>query len=167
MVIGGQAVLLYGEPRLTKDIDITLGIGPGQIEPVLQVVKNLRLKILVDDYASFVDRTMVLPVIDEASGIRVDLIFSMSDYERRAIERSKRVLLDKKPVMFASVEDVIIHKIFAKRPRDLEDVMNIMIKNTVHDRDYIVHWLKRFDEALGGGYIDVFLEIEKDAGKTG
>jgi len=25
MVIGGQAVLLYGEPRLTKDIDITLG----------------------------------------------------------------------------------------------------------------------------------------------
>jgi len=27
MVIGGQAVLLYGEPRLTRDIDITLGIG--------------------------------------------------------------------------------------------------------------------------------------------
>jgi hypothetical protein len=28
MVIGGQAVLLYGEPRATKDIDVTLGIGP-------------------------------------------------------------------------------------------------------------------------------------------
>jgi hypothetical protein len=27
MIIGGQAVLLYGEPRLTKDIDITLGRG--------------------------------------------------------------------------------------------------------------------------------------------
>lgn len=26
MIIGGQAVLLYGEPRLTKDIDIALGI---------------------------------------------------------------------------------------------------------------------------------------------
>jgi hypothetical protein len=26
MIIGGQAVLLYGEPRLTRDIDITLGI---------------------------------------------------------------------------------------------------------------------------------------------
>jgi hypothetical protein len=25
MVIGGQAVLIYGEPRLTRDIDITLG----------------------------------------------------------------------------------------------------------------------------------------------
>ncbi len=27
MVIGEQAVLLYGEPHLTKDIDITVGIG--------------------------------------------------------------------------------------------------------------------------------------------
>lgn len=27
MIIGGQAVLLYGEPRLTKDLDVTLGIG--------------------------------------------------------------------------------------------------------------------------------------------
>lgn len=26
MVIGGQAVLLYGEPRLTRDIDITPGV---------------------------------------------------------------------------------------------------------------------------------------------
>lgn len=26
MLIGGQAVLLYGRPRLTQDIDITLGI---------------------------------------------------------------------------------------------------------------------------------------------
>ena len=26
MVIGGQAVLVHGEPRLTRDIDITLGV---------------------------------------------------------------------------------------------------------------------------------------------
>ena len=26
-VVGGQAVLLYGEPRLTRDIDVTLGRG--------------------------------------------------------------------------------------------------------------------------------------------
>jgi uncharacterized NAD-dependent epimerase/dehydratase family protein len=31
MVIGGQAVLLYGEPRLTKDVDIILGVGPDTI----------------------------------------------------------------------------------------------------------------------------------------
>lgn len=28
MLIGGQAVLLHGEPRLTQDIDVTLGLPP-------------------------------------------------------------------------------------------------------------------------------------------
>ena len=32
MVIGGQAVLIYGEPRLTKDIDITLGVGVSKLK---------------------------------------------------------------------------------------------------------------------------------------
>lgn len=32
MVIGGQAILLYGEPRLTRDIDITLGINVDELK---------------------------------------------------------------------------------------------------------------------------------------
>ena len=32
MVIGGQAVLLHGEPRLTHDIDVTVAVGPDQLE---------------------------------------------------------------------------------------------------------------------------------------
>jgi hypothetical protein len=39
MVIGGQAVLLYGEPRLTRDIVITLGIGIDDLE---KLIKNRR-----------------------------------------------------------------------------------------------------------------------------
>jgi hypothetical protein len=38
MVIGGQAVLLYGEPRLTKDIDITLGADLTRLQDVLSAV---------------------------------------------------------------------------------------------------------------------------------
>ena len=32
MIIGGQAVLLYGTPRLTRDIDITLGIDTDKFQ---------------------------------------------------------------------------------------------------------------------------------------
>ena len=35
MVIGGQAVLVYGEPRLTKDIDITLGINVDELDKLV------------------------------------------------------------------------------------------------------------------------------------
>ncbi|MFZ8805475.1 MAG: nucleotidyltransferase, partial [Candidatus Calescibacterium sp.] len=45
MIIGGQAVLIYGEPRLTKDIDITLGINVDGLEKILEIVRKLKLKL--------------------------------------------------------------------------------------------------------------------------
>ena len=48
-------------------------------------------------------------------------------------------------VAFASPEDLIIHKIFAGRPRDMEDVRFIIIKNPGIDRKYIRNWLKEFE----------------------
>jgi len=48
MVIGGQAVLLYGEPRLTKDIDITVGADLDRLPEVLRLVKTLGLRPLTD-----------------------------------------------------------------------------------------------------------------------
>jgi hypothetical protein len=36
MIIGGQAILLYGSPRLTKDIDITLGVNIDGLESTLK-----------------------------------------------------------------------------------------------------------------------------------
>ena len=38
MVIGGQAVLLYGEPRLTRDIDITLGVGVRELNKLKETI---------------------------------------------------------------------------------------------------------------------------------
>jgi hypothetical protein len=125
MVIGGQAVLLYGEPRLTKDIDITLGVGVEGFTQITDLVRELSLKILVDNPEAFVHKTMVLPVIEDASGIRVDFIFSHSPYEQQAITRTREVQFGATAVKFASLEDVVIHKIIAGRGRDIDDVKAI------------------------------------------
>ena len=145
MVIGGQAVLLYGEPRLTRDIDITLGVNTDYVEELLAVVQELSLKPIPEDTTAFVQQTMVLPVIDEVTGIRVDFIFSFTPYETQAIRRAQRVAILGKDVFFASPEDVIVHKIFAGRPRDIEDIRTIILKNPGIDIRYITNWLKKFD----------------------
>ena len=88
MVIGGQAVLLYGEPRLTADIDITLGATADQLGIVLKAMQAIDLRPLVDP-EPFVRETMVLPCLDSESRIRVDLIFSFSPYERQAIAHAR------------------------------------------------------------------------------
>jgi len=91
MIIGGQAVLLHGEPRLTRDIDITLGINTDHLDVLLSVVQELALKPLPEDLKSFVRQTMVLPALDENTGIRVDFIFSSTPYETEAIKRAEKV----------------------------------------------------------------------------
>src|SRR5688500_5913957 len=72
MIIGGQAVLLHGEPRLTQDIDITLGVGPHQVQDVLDACALLGWEPLPDDPEAFAARTFVLPVADVATHVRVD-----------------------------------------------------------------------------------------------
>ena len=47
MIIGGQAVLVYGEPRLTKDIDITLGVGLDRLAATPRVSQTHRFLALI------------------------------------------------------------------------------------------------------------------------
>jgi predicted nucleotidyltransferase len=147
IIIGGQAVLFYGTPRMTKDIDITLGVDTGSLDVVVQAVKSIGAEIIPDDFKAFVERTYVLPAMDKESGIRIDFIFSFTSYERQAIARAVPALLGGTKVMFAAVEDVIIHKVFAGRPRDLEDVRSLLVKNPGIDRHYVKKWLKEFEKS--------------------
>jgi len=163
MVIGGQAVLLYGEPRLTRDIDITLGCDITRLPDLLNSVQELSLTILPEHIETFVKQTMVLPTIEEESGVRVDFIFSFTPYEAQAIERARPIKIGQGTVKFASIEDLIIHKIFAGRPRDLEDVTAILTKNPDTDVVYIETWLAKFDESSQESrFLQTFRALLKD-----
>jgi hypothetical protein len=161
MVIGGQAVIIYGEPRFTRDIDITLAVDTDQLPIILKLAKNLKLRVLIDNPEDFAKNTKVLPVIDDSTGIRVDLIFSSSEFERAAISRVVTVSYENIPIKFVSVEDLIIHKIVSGRPRDIDDVKSILIKNPQLNQVYIEKWLREFDNALDTSYLDSFKNIAR------
>ncbi len=147
MIIGGQAVLIYGRPRLTRDIDITLGIDTDNFALVEKTCKKLKLKMLPEYPKNFAKETNVLPAEKPTSGIRIDFIFSFSPYETQAIKRAKEIIIDNYPVKFASCEDVIIHKMVAARAIDAEDVKSILIKNKDSiDFEYITGWLLEFSK---------------------
>lgn len=145
MIIGGQAVLIYGRPRLTRDIDITLGVDTDKFSSVEQVCKELKLKLLVENPRDFARDTKVLPAQKPDSKIRVDFIFSFTPYEAQAIANAKQVFIDDYPVKFASCEDLIIHKMVAGRAIDEEDVKAILDKNKgTIDFGYVEKWLSEF-----------------------
>ena len=49
----------------------------------------------------------------------------------------------------------------AGRPRDLEDVRSILLKNREFDLAYIEHWLEEYDREIGEGYAAKFAELWK------
>jgi len=149
MLIGGQAVLFYGHPRLTQDVDVTLGVDTDAVAAILAVCRRVGLRPLVKQPQAFVRDTHVLPAHDARSGLRVDLVFSNTPYEQQAIRRARRARVGRASVHFASLEDLIVHKLIAGRPVDVEDVRVLLDKHPrKFDARYIRHWLTQF-AALG------------------
>ena len=147
MIIGGQAVLLYGRPRLTRDVDVTLGVDTDKFGAVERVCRRLRLTMLSDSPEEFARRTRVLPAEDAESKIRVDFIFSFTPYEVRALGRAREIMMRGYPVRFASCEDIIIHKMVSARAIDEEDVKSMLIKNEGSvDLEYVMKWLTEFSK---------------------
>jgi predicted nucleotidyltransferase len=155
MVIGGQAVLLYGEPRFTRDIDITLGIDTDRLGDLDRAARSAGLELLVDA-ETFTRQTMVLPCQDPTSGIRVDFIFSFSPYEAEALGRACAVTIGHTSVRYVGVEDLVILKVAAGRPRDLEDARMVMAKNPGIDRTLVERWLGLLGDSLGTDFTGVY-----------
>lgn len=166
MIIGGQAVLIYGEPRLTKDIDITIDIGIEGYEKIKDIIERLNLKIIPKNPYEFLKDTMVLPVIDEKTGLRIDFIFSFSEYEKQAMKRVNKVKIDDEYINYASIEDLIIHKMISGRERDLEDIKIIMLKNKNIDEKYILKYLKEFEKITNEKLVYKFRNIKKKGVKN-
>ena len=159
IVIGGQAVLQHGEPRFTRDIDISLGVDNGAVEQVLAAVSQCGLKPLVDSPRTFVERTWILPVHDPATEIRADFAFTFSPFERQAIEHAVRFRIGGCDVAFATAEDLIIHKLFAGRPRDIEDIRGVLArKQGKVDREYLRKWIRQFARLDGKAHLLTQLE---------
>lgn len=145
MVIGGQAVLLHGDARLTRDVDVTLGAGPDRIPELLRVCAMLGLVPLPEDPSGFARRTFVLPAEEPSSGLRVDFILSTTPFERQALQRAGFVALGGARVPFASAEDLVLLKLFAGRPRDLEDAVGVVRrKGGSLDWEYLDRWAHEF-----------------------
>ena len=163
MVIGGQAVLVHGQPRLTQDIDVTLGVEPDHLDKVLEICEQLELDPLPEELESFVMETFVLPALQRETRIRVDFVFSTTAYERQAIQRAVRVEIDRTEVPFATAEDLILHKLFAGRPRDLEDARGV-VRRKGHQLDwaYLARWARDLASAPGREQLEEQVEKLRD-----
>ena len=116
-LIGGLAVSLRGQPRMTVDVDLVI---------LADVDQALRLAQLFPGVEEVVARSFILPLRHRATGIRVDVAIGMSGFERQAVSRATKVTIGDVRVPVVAVEDLLVMKALAGRPQDDQDIRGLV-----------------------------------------
>ena len=126
-VIGGLAVQRWGEPRQTRDVDLTLFTGLGREEQFVDPILTHYAPRLPDARRFALERRVLL--VETASGVPLDISLGRLPYEGRVIERSSPWEVEPgATVVTCSAEDLLVLKAFAGRVQDWLDVEGVIVR---------------------------------------
>jgi hypothetical protein len=125
--IGGLAVLRWGEPRLTRDADLTLITGYGSEEPYVTALLE-RFPGRFADSAAFALANRVL-LLRAGDDVPIDIALGALPFEERAVERASDYAYSPGwSLRTCGAEDLIVLKAFAGRPQDWLDIEGIVTR---------------------------------------
>ena len=147
MIIGGVAASVLGRPRLTRDID-ALAILP-ETDWASAIGSAARYGIVprIDDALGFAHRSRVLLMRHAASGIDLDIAFGGLPFERAAVEKCATHDVGGTLIRLPRVEDLLIMKAVARRPKDLEDIRALLDAHPDADIAEAQRWIREFATA--------------------
>lgn len=149
-VFGAQAVVVWGRPRLTADIDVTVRQQPEDPECLVRTLESRGFSLRVGDAGAFIRRTRVFPFLHIASGMPLDIVLAGPGLEDLFLSRARPVAIGGIVVPVISPEDLIATKILAGRPKDMEDVGGILRERLRDlDMELVRSTLRLLEDALG------------------
>jgi predicted nucleotidyltransferase len=134
-IIGGVAVQHWGEPRFTKDVDLTVLTGFGGEEVIVDGLLE-HFEPRVSDARDFSLKNRVLLLRDSA-GIGIDVALGALPFEEEAVKRAKSIeVYPGMHLRLCTAEDPIVMKAFADRPLDWNDVKGVIIRQGNENLDW-------------------------------
>ena len=147
MAIGGSAVGVWGEPRITRDIEMKVLVHREDRARLLAVLQAFTP---LDENPDDSFRRLALAFFHDSNGVRIDVLLADTVFDETAIERARVVTLFKgKTIRVCTAEDLVVYKMLSTRLKDRADVESVIQKQGESlDNDYIEGWLAQFEEAL-------------------
>ena len=125
-LIGGLAVSLRGQPRMTVAVDLVV---LASVDAAIRLVADLAstpFDPLFPGVEEVVATAFILPLRHRQTGIRVDLAIGMSGFEQDAVARATPVMIGAASIPVVSIEDLLVMKALAGRPQDDEDIRGLV-----------------------------------------
>jgi hypothetical protein len=119
-------VLVWGRPRLTGDVDVTIFLDPEDPHAFVRAMQEAGFDLRVRDVEDFVARTRVFPFTHVASGLALDAVLGGPGLEEEFVRTARPVDIGGLVVPVIGPEELIVTKILAGRSKDLEDVQGIV-----------------------------------------
>jgi uncharacterized nucleotidyltransferase DUF6036 len=122
MIIGGVAVIALGIPRLTVDIDATLAAAR-----LVDSLARQGITPRIPDAVTFARQRHVFLGVHEPSGTPVDVSLAWLPFEEEALRNAQACDYAGVHIRIPRPEDLLIYKLIAARPRDLEDAEGLLV----------------------------------------
>jgi Nucleotidyltransferase of unknown function (DUF6036) len=147
-LFGAQAAILWGSPRLSADVDITVDLQRKAVTDVIKAMAVHGFDVVFGD-DEFVERTRVLPFIHRSSRMPVDIVLAGPGLEEEFLNRAVGVAIADQSIPVISPDDLIVTKILAGRPKDMEDVRAVILaRRDEIDFPRVRSLLRLLEEAL-------------------
>lgn len=147
-LFGAHAALVYGSARLTNDIDVTLLADDLDVDDLLERLARSDFQPTVDDPGQMIRDTCVLPLLHRPTGVPVDVVIGGPGLEELFFEQSVVRQLGPVSVRVARPEHLVLMKLIAGRPKDLDDAEAVTraVQVSLDDLEPLV---REIAEALG------------------
>ena len=159
VIIGGIAASVLGRPRLTRDIDALAILPEDEWQRVVDSSAQYGIEARIDDALAFARRSRVLLLRHIASGINLDVIFGGLDFEQSAVESALDLEIGGISIRLPRVEDLLVMKAVAGRPKDLEDIRGLLDAHPEADCEEARRWVREF--ATAASMPDLLGQFEK------
>jgi hypothetical protein len=151
VVTGSTAGILYGEPRLTHDIDIVVALSPHNIHAFVEAFPLEDFYCPPEDVLAIEVRRGQrghCNVIHHGSGFKADIYVAFDELHRWALAHRRIVAFDGLQLSVAPVEYVILRKLEyfreGKSEKHLRDIRGILdVSSEKIDRSFLDQWIAR------------------------
>ena len=148
MIIGGVAASALGRPRLTQDIDALAIVPEADWAKVIDSASRYGIVPRIDRALEFAKRSRVLLLRHDGSGIDVDVTFGGLPFEEAAVANSQHHDVGGLRVRLPRVEDLLVMKAVARRPKDMEDIRGLLAAHPQVNVSEARRWVREFAAAM-------------------
>lgn len=152
MLVGSLASGVFGEGRLTNDIDIVVDLPLAKVEDLCRAFPSPEYYVNEKAATNAVAAHGQFNVIHPTSGNKIDFMIARSDAwgQMQLSRRRKEILIPGVRGFVAAPEDVILAKMMyykeGESDKHLRDITSMLRISTAEiDRSYVAEWAARLD----------------------